>query len=206
MIRILGRNNSINVQKVMWIAAELGIDVKREDYGGAFGGNDKPEYLALNPNGRVPTLVDGDFVLWESQAIVRYLCEKSGMSPWWPAKIEDRAHANQWMDFFSNNLHPHMTTIFWGLIRTAPEKRDNVAIEKAIVEGGKMWKIVDDHLGKHAFMTGNAPCMGDVPLGCAAYRWHNMAFERPNLPNLKRFYDALASRKAYQQHVMLPLT
>ena len=106
----------------------------------------------------------------------------------------------------ATTLHAHMTTIFWGLIRTAPEKRDNIAIAKAVEEAGKAWRIVDAFLADNAFMTGNAPCMGDVPLGCAAYRWHAMAIERPDLKNLKRWYDALASRKAFQQHVMMPLT
>ena len=139
MIRILGRANSINVQKVMWTAAEVGSEVERQDVGGAFGGNDTPEYLTMNPNGRVPVLVEGDFVLWESQAIVRYLAENSGKAPWWAAKIEDRAHANQWMDFYINSLHAHMTAIFWGLIRTTPEKRDMAAIGKAIAEASKAW-------------------------------------------------------------------
>ena len=90
MVRVLGRANSINVQKVMWMAAEIGLDVERIDIGGAFGGNDQADYLAKNPNGRVPTLEDGDFVLWESNSIVRYLAEKYGSSPWLPAKIEDK--------------------------------------------------------------------------------------------------------------------
>jgi glutathione S-transferase len=206
MVRILGRANSINVQKVMWISAEIGLDVERSDIGGAFGGNDKADYLAMNPNGRVPTLVDDDFVLWESNAIVRYMAEKYGASPWQPAKIEDKFHAHQWMDFYITTLHASMTTLFWTLVRTPPEKRDNAAFDKALVEAGKAWTIVDAHLADNSFMTGTAPTMGDIPLGCAAYRWHNLDLARPDLPNLKRWYDSLASRLAYQQHVMLPLT
>jgi len=206
MVRVLGRANSINVQKVMWMAAEIGLDVERIDVGGAFGGNDQADYLSKNPNGRVPTLEDGEFVLWESNSIVRYMAEKYGSSPWLPAKIEDKFHANQWMDFYLTTLHPAMTVIFWTLIRTPPEKRDMAAFDKAMVDAAKTWAIVDAHLADNAFMTGNAPTMGDVPLGCAAYRWHNMDIKRPDLPHLQRWYESLAQRLAYQENVMLPLT
>lgn len=203
---VQGRANSINVQKVMWISAELGFEVDRKDVGGAFGGNDQPEYLAKNPTGLVPTLEADDLIIWESHSIVRYLAEKSGMSPWWPALIEDRAHANQWMDFYLTSVHPHMTVIFWTLVRTAPEDRDMEKLADALKSAAKQWAIVDAHLAEQSFLTGSAPTMGDVPLGCAAYRWHNMDIERPNLPNLKRWYEELASRSSYKQHVMLPLT
>jgi len=206
MVRVLGRANSINVQKVMWMAAEIGLDVERIDIGGAYGGNDQADYLAKNPNGRVPTLEDGDFVVWESNTIVRYLAEIYGSSPWLPAKIEDKFLANQWMDFYLTTLHPAMTVIFWTLVRTPPEKRDMAALDKAMIDAAKTWAIVDAHLADNAFMTGTAPTMGDVPLGCAAYRWHNLDIERPDLPHLERWYESLAQRLAYQENVMLPLT
>ena len=206
MVRVLGRANSINVQKVMWIAAEIGLDVERVDIGGAFGGNDQADYLAKNPNGRIPTLEDGEFILWESNAIVRSLAEKYGSAPWQPARVEDKFHAHQWMDFYLTTLHPSMTTIFWTLVRTAPEDRDQAALDKALAEAAKAFAIVDAHLAQNTFMTGTAPTIGDVPLGCAAYRWHNLEIERPDLPHLKRWYESLASRLAYQENVMLPLT
>ena len=95
MVRVLGRANSINVQKVMWLGAEVGLDIDRVNIGGPFGGNDKPEYFAKNPTGKIPTLEDGELILWESHTIVRYIAEVYGSSPWWPEKIEDRYHANQ---------------------------------------------------------------------------------------------------------------
>ncbi len=203
---IYGRANSINVQKVMWIAAELGFDIDRRDVGGAFGGNDSPEYLAMNPNGLVPTMDDDGVILWESHAIVRYLGEKSGASPWWPAKTEDRAHASQWMDFYLSVMHPHMTVVFWTLIRTPEPARDLTALAKSTDLAAKAWTIVDRHLSENAFLTGNAPTIGDIPLGCSAYRWHNMDLERPDLPNVRRWYEELAARSSYKEHVMLPLT
>lgn len=206
MVRVLGRANSINVQKVMWLAAEIGLDVDRVDVGGAFGGNDTPEYLAKNPTGRIPMLEDGDFYLWESNSIVRYLAEKYGSSPWHPAIIEDRYRANQWMDNYISTLHPSMTVIFWQLIRTAPEDRDHPSFDKAMAALNSAWAVVDTHLTDNTFLTGTAPTMADIPMGCAAYRWHNLEINRPDLPNLKRWYEALASRSAFKEHVMLPMT
>lgn len=206
MIKILGRPNSVNVQKVMWTAAEIGVSVDRHDIGGAFGGNDTDDYLEKNPNGRVPTLVDGDFVLWESQAIVRYLSESHGTAPWYPASAQDRGLCGQWMDWYIANLHPAMTVMFWQLIRTSDADRNNAAVAAAAVDAAKEWAILDKHLENNTYLLGDELTMGDVPLGCAAYRWHTMDIQRPNLPNLKRWWDSLAARDAYKKHVMLPLT
>ncbi len=206
-IKVLGRPNSVNVQKVMWCAAELNLDVERIDIGGQFGGNNEPEYLAKNPNGRVPTLLDGDFVLWESNAIVRYLCDQYGTgSPWFPETAEKRGHANQWMDWYLTTLHPPMTTLFWQLIRTKPEDRDTVAIETAVKTGASFWEMLDRHLEDRDYILGGQPSMADIPLGCSAYRWHSMDFERPDLSALKAWWQRLADRQFYQTHVMLPLT
>lgn len=206
MVRVLGRANSINVQKVMWLAAEIGLDVERVDVGGAFGGNDTPAYLADNPTGKIPTLHDGDFILWESNSIVRYLAEKYGSSPWYPALAEDRYRASQWMDHYIATHHHWMTQIFYNLIRMSPEERDDAVIRKGVEALSGAWAVVDTHLAENEFLTGAAPTMGDIPMGCAAYRWHTLDIERPDLPNLKRWYESLASRLAFQENVMLPLT
>ena len=136
MLKILGRATSINVQKVMWCAAELGIEVDRVDIGGPHGGNDTPEYLGKNPNGLVPTLEDDDFVLWESNSIVRYLAETRGQAHWFPAEATGRALVSQWMDWYLTRLHPPMTVIFWGQVRTAPEDRDHEAEAEAAGQAG----------------------------------------------------------------------
>lgn len=206
MLRVLGRANSINVQKVMWCAAELGLEVERVDVGGAFGGNDQPGYLAKNPTGLVPTLEDGDLVLWESNTIVRYLCEAYGTAPWQPTDLATRYHAQQWMDFYLTQLHAQMTVIFWGLIRTPEDKRDMAAIDAAVERAAKWWTLVDKHVAERDYVTGDALTFGDIPLGCAAYRWHEMPIERPKLDHLKAYYDRLAGRPTYREHVMLPLT
>jgi len=206
MIEILGRANSVNVQKVTWCAAELGLDVERKDIGGQFGGNDTVEYLEKNPNGRIPTLVDDGFVLWESNSIVRYLCQIYGRQSWHPSDPKTAALANQWMDWYLTTLHAPMTSLFWGLIRTAPEDQDWSVINKAAEEGARIWSILDNHLAERDFVTGEHLTMGDIPVGCAAYRWHCMDFRRPELPHLKRWWDQLNERPAYREHVMLPLT
>lgn len=206
MIKVLGRANSVNVQKVMWCAAELGLDVERTDVGGAFGGNDTDAYLANNPNGKIPTLIDGDYVLWESNAIVRYLCEAYGSSPWYPEGAKSRGLANQWMDWYLTTLHPFMTIIFWQLIRTSDADRDLLAVGSATEEANKLWGILDQHLANTPHILGERPSMADIPLGCAAYRWFNMDVKRTDMPNLANWQKSLSDRESYQQHVMLPLT
>ena len=206
MIKILGRPNSVNVQKVMWCTAELGLAVDRTDIGGAFGGNNTPEYLSMNPNGLIPTMIDGETILWESHTIVRYLCETQQQSPWYPDTPAKRGEASQWMDWYLTRLHPSMTTIFWTLIRTPTEDRNLETLEQAIASAGDLWALIDNHLSDRDYMTGDQRTMADIPLGCAAWRWHEMDIKRPNLPNLKAWYERLAARPAYQQHVMLPLT
>jgi len=205
MLKILGRASSINVQKTMWCAAELGIDVEREDIGGKFGGNDTPEYRSLNPNGLVPTMQDGDLILWESQAIVRYLCERERRTPWYPGDLKGRGLANQWMDWYLTRLHPPMTVVFWGLIRTEPEDRDRDAMDKAAGQAAEYWRLVDTHLETTPFITGDEPSMGDIPLGCSVNRWFTLDVERPLLPRLEAYYHRLQERPHYREHVMVKM-
>ena len=206
MLTVYGRANSINVQKVMWLVGELDLDVTRLDVGGPFGGNDTPEYLAMNPNGRVPTLKDDEFILWESNSIVRYLAEHYGREPWWSEDKNLRALANQWMDWYISTMHPHMTIIFQALVRQKPEDRDMKAVNKAKQDAARLWALVDKHLVGRDFLTGDKPTMADIPLGTSAYRWFNMDIDRPELKNVEAWYDRLRERDAYSNNVMLPLT
>ncbi len=205
MLRVLGRKTSINVQKVMWLTGELGLDVERVDIGGPFGGNDTPEYLAKNPNGLVPTLEDGDFVLWESHSIIRYLAEKYGAPPWAPADAAARALAGQWMDWYITKLHPPMTVIFWALIRTAPEDRDMDAVNQAVSQAAELWTLLDAQLAGAGFVTGDEPTIADIPIGCSVNRWYTMEVDRPALANLEAWHASLKDRAPYQEHVIMPL-
>ena len=206
MLKVLGRNNSVNVIKVLWCAAELGLDFIRTDIGGAFGGNDQPEYLAKNPMGRVPTIEDGDLILWESQAIVRYLAATHGIGTLWPEDPGERALSDLWMDWYTAHLHPPMTTIFWGLVRTVEANRDNNAIAAAKVDAGKLWSVLDQHLEGRDFVNGRQLTIGDFPAGAAAFRYYSLVEERPAMPNLDRWYAALGEMPAYRKHVMNPLS
>ncbi len=206
MMKVLGRNNSVNVIKILWCATELGLEFERTDIGGSFGGNDQADYLAKNPMGRVPTVeVDGN-ILWESQAIVRYLAAKYGMGSLMPEDLGERAKSDLWMDWYTAHLHPSMTTIFWGLVRTPEASRDKDAINAAKVEAGKMWALLDKHLADRNFVGGSALTVGDIPAGAAAFRYYTLVDDRPAMPHLDRWYASLGERNAYKTHAMNPLS
>jgi glutathione S-transferase len=205
-IKIWGRNDSSNVQKVLWCCGELGIDFDRVDLGGKFGGNKDQPYLDLNPNGLVPTIDDAGLILWESNTIVRYLTEKYGGGNIIEATPQGRAQASRWMDWQLTTLGPAIVPLFWGYVRTPPEKRDPGVLKTALEKTGAAWKIVDDRLAQNAYLAGKDFTIGDIPLGVWAYRWFNLPIERPKLDNLSRWYGALQKRTAYQKYIMIPMT
>lgn len=205
MLTIWGRTNSINVQKVLWCCAELGLEYKRIDAGLHHGVNNTPEYLARNPNGLVPTIDDDGYVLWESNVIVRYLSSRHGLGTLCPADPKDRFLSERWMDWQLTAAHP-LGTIYRGLIRTPPEKRDNNAIAAAQRVAEASFKLLDGHLAGRDFIETGRFTMGDIPIGAIAYRWLGLGNKREDVPNLARYYDRLAERPAFRQHVMLPLT
>jgi glutathione S-transferase len=202
MIKIWGRNTSSNVQKVMWAVGEMGLPHERVDVGGAFGKTREAFYLAMNPNSLVPTLEEEDgFTLWESNTIVRYLAAKHGNRTLEPADLRTRALAQKWMDWQLSVMGPAITPVFWGLIRTPPEKRDANAIaagkEKTIAAA----KIMDAQLGKTKFMASDEFSYGDIPVGIMIYRYVQLVPERPGMPNLDRWYAAISARPAFKAQV-----
>ena len=206
MLTIWGRHNSINVQKVMWTVGELGLDHERKDVGGAFGGLDQPDYLAKNPNGLIPTLEDDGVTLWESHAIVRYLAATYDAGGLWPSEPAARGSADQWMDWMHTVILKDMGPVFWGLIRTQPQDRDMQAIQAGIEGMARSWRILDAHLEARPFVAGDGLTIGDIPVGCACYRYHALDIERPALPNIEAWYERLQARDAFRTHVMIPLT
>ena len=206
MLKIWGRTNSINVQKVMWAVGELGLEHERIDAGGAFGGLDTDAYGRLNPNRKVPTVQDGELVLWESNACVRYLAARYGSGGLWPEDPTPRAMADMWMDWQQTTLLPDMTIVFWGLIRTPEDKRDHAAIEAAAKRLGSIWAMLDERLASRPFVAGEAFTMGDIPVGAACYRYHGLPIGRPRLANVERWYERLKERAPFREHVMLPIT
>lgn len=205
MLQIWGRTNSLNVQKVMWTVEELGVEYERIDAGMEFGGVNEPWFRDMNPNGRVPTIRDGDLTLWESNAIVRFLAAKYGRGGLCPTKLEAHADADRWMEWSTSTLAPVMTPLFWGLIRIAPEQRDLQAINDARVKMEEYAAMLDQHLAGKTLIVGDSLTMADIPLGCQINRWYMLPMERPDYPNLAAWHARLSQRPAFRQHVMLPL-
>ena len=171
-LKIWGRANSVNVQKVLWCLRELDLAYERIDAGMAFGRNREPDYLAMNPNGRVPTLVDGDFVLWESNSIMRYLVLAYAQgSPLYPQAPKLRAGVDRWLDWTLSTLQPVDRPVFWALVRTPAEQRDMVAIQKDADAEAVQWRIVDAQLATRRFIEGDDFTLADIALGAYARRW-----------------------------------
>lgn len=206
MLKVWGRRNSINVQKVLWCCAELDVPFERVDVGGPFGGNRDPAYLRLNPNGLVPTISDEGFVLWEANVIVRYLAAKHGSGTLYPEDLTVRADADRWMDWQMGTLWASMRPVFIGLVRTPPEERDEASIEASRKKTAETWSILDAHLAGRDYVTGASFTMGDIPLGATAYRWLQLGIEGPPLPNVRAWHERLSERPAFREHVMLPLS
>ena len=209
MIKIWGRNTTANVQKAMWAVGELGLPHQRIDIGGAFGRNKEPAYLAMNPNGLVPTLEEEDgFLLWESNSIIRYLAgkhDKAGVLE--PKDAKTRALASQWMDWQLSVVAPAITPAFWGLIRTPEDKRDMAAIKASQERTAAAMQMMDRQLAKTKFLAGDAFSYGDIPVGVMCHRYRLLVPGRPATPNLDRWYDAIAARKPFHEHVgSLPLS
>lgn len=207
MLKIWGRKNSSNVRKVLWCAQELELPYEAIDAGGAFGLVDEPHYRAMNPNGRIPVIEDDGLVLWESNAIVRYLAARYAPdSDWYPADPVVRARADKWMDWTSTSLAEPFRHLFWGILRTPPEQQDWVAINAAHKACAQLLSIADQTLAQQNWLSGQAPGMGDIPLGSFIYAWFEMPIERPEMRHLRDWYERLQERPAYQAAVMTALT
>jgi len=208
MLKIWGRNTSSNVQKAMFAVGEIKLPHQRIDIGGAFGKNREPAYLAMNPNGLVPTLEEEDgFLLWESNSIIRYLAAKYGAGTLEPSDLRARARASKWMDWQLSVLGPAITPVFWGLIRTPPDQRDPKAIADGKVKTTAAVKILDEHFAKTPYAAGDTFSMGDIPIAIMCYRYRELVPERPAYPNFERWYAAIAARPAFREHVSsIPLT
>jgi glutathione S-transferase len=196
----------VNVQKVVWCADELALPYERIDAGGAFGINDTPEYLAKNPNGLVPMVEDDDFVIYESNAVVRYLAAKHAQGSLWPRELRARADVDRWMEWQSTGFTPAMLVAFWQLCRTPPDKRDASAIEGSRVKGEKFSAVLDTHLADREFVAAGHFSPADIVVGCAAHRWLGLPMERAPRPNIERWYAALKRRPGARQVLSQPVS
>jgi glutathione S-transferase len=206
LLKIWGRISSINVQKVVWCADELGISYERVDAGGTFGVNDTPAYRKLNPNGLVPVVEDGDFVLYESNAVVRYLMARHSEGRLWPAELRMRADIDRWMEWQSTGFTPAMLVAFWQLCRTPPDKRDAAAIEASRAKGEKFAAVLDEHLAGRDHVAAGAFSAADISVGCAAHRWLGLPMPKQARPHIERWYAALTKRPGARQVLSLPVS
>lgn len=201
MLKVWGRKTSANVQKVMWAIGELGLACERIDIGGPFGKNREPDYLAMNPNGLVPTLEEDGFHLWESNAIVRYLAAKFGAGALDPADARARAVAGQWMDWQLTMAGPAIFPVFWGLVRTPLEQRDPKAIDAGKAKTLEAMSILNAQLTKTAYVAGDAFSCGDIPVGIIVHRFVALVPDHPAMNGLERWYADLCERPAFRAHV-----
>lgn len=204
MIKIWGRRNSFNVQKVMWALGELGLDHEHIDAGGPFGVVDAPEYLAMNPNGLVPTLEDKGVAIWESHTILRYLAAEYGKGSLWPEDALARTQTDRWIDWTQSALGQSFMHLFWLSYRTPVDQQRYSAIANAIQRNRTEFQMLDQHLETQDFIAGDQLTMGDIPAGCTLYRYFNLDTPRTKLPNVEAWYARLQERPAYKEHVMVP--
>jgi glutathione S-transferase len=206
MLKIWGRVNSVNVKKALWAAEELGLRYERIDAGMQFGVTRTPEYRKMNPNSLVPTIEDDGFVLWESHTIVRYLAAKHAAGTLWPTDLRARAEAERWMDW-AFTFQNAMRDVFWGLIRTPPEKRDLKAIEAGAKRSAELLQgVLERNLENRNYVSGASFTMGDIPIGAEVQRWMRVPIERPRLPHVEAWFERLRARPAFLRVVDVPLT
>lgn len=204
MLTVWGRATSSNVQKVMWTVGELGLEHERLDVGGHFGGLDTPEYRAMNPNMRVPTVVfDDGVVMWESNAVVRYMARHDPQRRLWPAGGQPEASAEMWQEWAQIAVGNPVTGLFWAVVRTAPSKRDPKVIAGHLSNALEGLALAENQLARHPFLAGDSLSIADIVFGTALYRYHEMAIERPVLPNVAAYYQRLVARPAYAEHAMV---
>lgn len=203
-MKLWGRLSSINVRKVALTVGLLGIDCERIDAGREFGIVATPDYLAKNPNAMVPLLEDGDFALWESNVIVRYLCARYSAGQMYPQDLRARFDAERWMDWQQATLNPAGREAFIQLVRVAAEKRQQKLIDDSVTATEPLLDMLDRHLEARPFMAGDRLTMADIPIACEIDRWWLLPLPRPARPHLERWYQGIRTSPAARGVLDLP--
>jgi glutathione S-transferase len=203
MLKVWGRATSVNVQKVMWAVGEMGIAHERIDVGGRFGGLATPAYLAMNPNARIPTIEDDGVVVWESNAIIRYLAARYDEGGLWARDPGARAPADAWMDWMQTTLAPDFYGVFWAVVRTPAARQDRAAIKDLTERLTIHYVLLDRQLASHPYLLGDRFSLADIAVGVTLYRYFEMEIARPALSNLQAWYKRLRERPAFSDHVMI---
>jgi glutathione S-transferase len=189
----------------MWCIAELDLPVERIDAGLMYGVNNTPEYLAMNPNGTVPTLIDGEGpALWESGAILRYLANAYANDSFWPQDPVKRAEIDRWAEWSKINVQMNFNAqIFWPVVRLAAENRDEKSLSSAIDNFENKLRIAQDKLAHHQFLAGDDLTLADIQFGHILNRYFELEITRADLPGIRRYYDLLTQMPHYRTHVMI---
>ncbi len=199
MLRILGRASSINVRKVLWACAEIELPFEREEWGAGFRSPQEPEFLALNPNAMVPVIQDGDFTLWESNAIIRYLATRYGDPVLYPTEARARAKVDQWIDWQAADLNRSWSYAFMALVRHSPAHQDADALAAGCAEWARHMRILEQQLAATgAYVTGPSFSLADIVLGLSVNRWFETPLEHPHLPAVRDYYERLSSRAGFR--------
>lgn len=206
MITVWGRKNSSNVKKVLWCLTELGLTYQQKDAGGPFGGLDTPEYLAMNPNKTIPTYQDGEFILWESNAILSYLADKYDDGTLLPHNAEFCARAAQWMYWSDGSLFPYIKAMMGLLVRTPAEQRDPARVEELKQALNRLIAMLNDDLAQRDYIAGDAFSIADMALAPLLYPWREVCHDRPDFPHIERWFARIETRPAYRDIVALPVS
>jgi glutathione S-transferase len=206
MVTIWGRNTSSNVQKVLWLCEEIGLKFDRKDVGGAFGGLDTPQFMALNPNKSIPVIEDGGTVVWESHAILRFLAAKHGPDDIYPAKPAARALVEQWLDWHLGTLAPAITPVFLACFRTPAAARNEAELARQVAHLTSAMTLLEREIAGRAYIAGDKLTIADVAFGNSIWRWFAFPFGRPKLPNLEAWQARVAERPGHRMHIAQPVS
>lgn len=203
-MKLFARRTSSNSQKALWFLGELGLEYEFVATGGDAGGLDTAEYRALNPNGRVPTLLDGDLAVWESHSILRYLAAAHAPERFWPEDPAERSQVDRWMDWSQDQFDAAFMAVFWGHWRTPEADRNQNMIRFQLSRCREYMAVLDAVLSERSFVASGRFSLADIPIGALMYRYANLDVTEELLPHVARWYRALTERKPFQEHVMLP--
>ena len=193
MLKLVGKATSINVRKVLWTCDELELPCTRKEWTDA--------HAALNPNGLVPVLVDGDLVLWESNTICRYLCTRYGGGALLPTGAANRARVEQWMDWQATDLNSAWRYAFMALVRASPAHGDAAQVAASIAAWNRLMGILDARLAETgAYAAGPDFTLADIVLGLSANRWRMTPMARPDYRHVAAWLGRLGERAAFRLH------
>lgn len=199
MLKILGKTSSINVRKVLWTCAELGLAFDQEDWGSGFRSTTAPEFIALNPNAMVPVVRDGEFVLWESNSIIRYLAGRYRGEWLYPIDPIERFRCDQWIDWQASELNRSWSYAFLALVRQSPAHRDAQQIAASCESWTRHMAIVESQLARTgAYIAGPAFSLADIPLALSINRWLETPLQHADFPAVTAYMTRLAARDAYR--------